>query len=190
MRLSDLLSRHTQLVEELTSWSLITLEVELPQLRGVDISYLPKIKQLLLIISESAPFIPNISKLSERIGIRRNALLTYLNVLAESKLTYNLLKYTFGISRLQKPDNIYSENRNLMYVLSPLEANIGNIRETFFANQLKKSHQVTMSEANDFLVDGIYTFEIGGKRKRYSPIEGIPDGFIVADDIKIRSRCG
>ncbi len=29
-----------------------------------------------------------------------------------------------------------------------------------------------MSEANDFLVDGIYTFEIGGKRKRYSPIEG------------------
>ena len=42
-----------------------------------------------------------------------------------------------------------------------------------------------MSEANDFLVDGIYTFEIGGKRKRYSPIEGIPDGFIVADDIEI-----
>ena len=42
-----------------------------------------------------------------------------------------------------------------------------------------------MSEANDFLV-----FEIGGKRKRYSPIEGIPDGFIVADDIKIRSRYG
>ena len=47
-----------------------------------------------------------------------------------------------------------------------------------------------MSEANDFLVDGIYTFEIGGKRKRYSPIEGIPDGFIVADDIKRRSRYG
>ena len=77
-----------------------------------------------------------------------------------------------------------------MYILSPLKANIGNMRETFFANQLKKSHQVTMSEASDFLVDGIYTFEIGGKRKRYSPIEGIPDGFIVADDIKIRSRYG
>ena len=47
-----------------------------------------------------------------------------------------------------------------------------------------------MSQANDFLLDGIYAFEIGGKRKRYSPIEGIPDGFIVADDIKIRSRYG
>lgn len=147
--------------------------------------FLPKIKQLLLIISESAPFIPNISKLSESIGITRNALLTYLSVLAESKLTYNLLKSAFGISRLQKPDKIYLENTNLMYVLSPSEANIGNIRETFFANQLKKSHQVTMSEASDFLVDGIYTFEIGGKRKGYSQIEGIPNGFIVADDIEI-----
>lgn len=72
-----------------------------------------------------------------------------------------------------------------MYVPSPSEANIGNIRETFFANQLKKSHQVTMSEASDFLVAGIYTFEIGGKRKGYSQIEGIPNGFIVADDIEI-----
>lgn len=179
---NELPDLYPQRVEEVVN---MTLEVELPQLRGVDISYLPKIKQLLLIISESAPFIPNISKLSERIGITKNALLTYLSVLAESKLTYNLLKSAFGISRLQKPDKIYLENTNLMYVLSPSEANIGNIRETFFANQLKKSHQVTMSEASDFLVDGIYTFEIGGKRKGYSQIEGIPNGFIVADDIEI-----
>ena len=73
----------------------MTLEVELPQLRGVDISYLPKIKQLLLIISESAPFIPNISKLCEWISITRNVLLTYLNVLAESKLTYNCFYFWY-----------------------------------------------------------------------------------------------
>ncbi|MDB9151515.1 hypothetical protein [Parabacteroides distasonis] len=47
------------------------------------------------------------------------------------------------------------ENTNLMYILSPLETNIGNVWETFFASQLKKSHRVTMSEASDFLVDGI-----------------------------------
>lgn len=134
------------------------------------------------------PFIPNVSKLSERIGITRNALLTYLNVLAESKLTYNLLKSAFGISRLQKPDKIYLENTNLMYVLSPVVANIGNVRETFFANQLKRSHQVTMSEASDFLIDGKYTFEIGGKRKGSSQIEEIPDSFIVADEIELGFR--
>lgn len=182
---NELPDLYPQRVEEVVN---MTLEVELPQLRGVDVSYLPKIKQLLLIISESAPFIPNVSKLSERIGITRNALLTYLNVLAESKLTYNLLKSAFGISRLQKPDKIYLENTNLMYVLSPVVANIGNVRETFFANQLKRSHQVTMSEASDFLIDGKYTFEIGGKRKGSSQIEGIPDSFIVADEIELGFR--
>jgi hypothetical protein len=35
------------------------LEIELPLLRGLDLAYVHKIKQLLLIISESVPFIPN-----------------------------------------------------------------------------------------------------------------------------------
>lgn len=62
------------------------LELELPQLRGIEIAYVPKLKQLLHIISESAPFIPNISKLSERIGINRHTLLAYLHYLHEAKL--------------------------------------------------------------------------------------------------------
>ena len=57
----------------------LIVELEIPQLRGVDISYTTKIKQLLYIIAESAPFIPNVSKLSERIGISRNSLLAYLD---------------------------------------------------------------------------------------------------------------
>ena len=48
----------------------LIVELEIPQLRGVDISYTTKIKQLLYIIAESAPFIPNVSKLSERIESR------------------------------------------------------------------------------------------------------------------------
>ena len=48
---------------------LMLLEVELPLLRHIDISYVIKLKQLLSIISESAPFVPNITRLSERIGI-------------------------------------------------------------------------------------------------------------------------
>lgn len=45
---NELPDLYPQRVEEVVN---MTLEVELPQLRGVDISYLPKIKQLLLIIS-------------------------------------------------------------------------------------------------------------------------------------------
>lgn len=68
----------------------LIVELEIPQLRGVDISYTTKIKQLLYIIAESAPFIPNVSKLSERIGISRNSLLAYLDALHDSCLTMNL----------------------------------------------------------------------------------------------------
>jgi predicted AAA+ superfamily ATPase len=39
------------------------LEIELPLLRCVDLGYVYKIKQLLSIISESVPFIPNVSNL-------------------------------------------------------------------------------------------------------------------------------
>ena len=171
---------YAQRVQEVVN---MTLEVELPQLRGVEVSYLPKIKQLLLIISESAPFVPNIAKLCERIGITRSALLTYLQALADGRLTFHLLKNAFGITRLQKPDKIYLENPNLLYVLSPDAANIGNARETFFANQLKYRHQVTLSKESDFLVDGKYTFEIGGKHKGFSQIEGVPNSYVVADDL-------
>ena len=41
----------------------------------------------------------------------------------------------------------------------------------------------TISKESDFLVDGKYTFEIGGKHKGFSQIEGIPDSYVVADDL-------
>lgn len=112
------------------------LEIELPLLRGLDLGYVHKIKQLLLIISESVPFIPNVSKLSEKIGINRATLLLYLHYLEEIGLTINLFKQSGGISKLQKPLKIYLENPNLMFALTPSNVDLGNKRETFFANQV------------------------------------------------------
>ena len=43
------------------------LEIELPLLRQIDLAYVAKIKQLLTVIAESVPFIPNVSKLSENL---------------------------------------------------------------------------------------------------------------------------
>lgn len=162
----------------------LILETEIPQLRGVENSYVPKIKQLLYILSESVPFIPNISKLSERIGITRNALLSYLNALHESHLTFSAQKTGTGITRLQKPDKLFLENPNLMYALAGNVADIGNVRETFFANQLRFHHQVNLSAQSDFLVDGKYTFEIGGKDKGKRQIINLPEAYVVADNIE------
>ena len=160
------------------------LEIELPLLRGVELSYIRKVKTLLVIVAESVPFIPNVSKLSEKIGINRATLLSYLHYLEEIGLTRNLFKEANGISRLQKPAKIYLDNTNLIYVLSNKNANTGNIRETFFANQIAYKNQLTYSEKGDFMVNDRYIFEIGGKNKTDAQIKESTDAFIVADEIE------
>lgn len=160
------------------------LELELPLLRGLDLAYVPKIKQLLLIIAESVPFVPNVSKLSEKMGISRSTLLLYLHYLAEIGLTINLFKESGGISMLQKPLKVYLENSNLMYVLARQTSNTGNVRETFFANQLIYKNNIRYSEKGDFLVNEKYVFEIGGKDKSSKQLQGMENAFIVADDIE------
>ncbi len=53
-------------------------------IRNADVTFSRKIKELLLIISETAPFIPNIKKISEKKGINRNTLISYMQYLREA----------------------------------------------------------------------------------------------------------
>lgn len=160
------------------------LEIELPLLRGVDIGLVSKIKQVLAIISESVPFTPNVTHLSQKMTVHRTTLMTYLHYLEEVGLTTNLQKEAKGSVKLQKPAKIYLENTNLMFVLSPSNANIGNARETFFANQVGYKNKLNYHEKTDFLVNNVYAFEIGGKDKTNKQIVGIENSFIVADGIE------
>ena len=160
------------------------LEIELPLLRGIESGYVFKLKELLSVISASVPFTPNISKLGEKLTINRSTILSYLHYFQEVRLTNNLFKEANGISKLQKPQKIYLENTTLMQILSPSNVNIGNVRETFFANQVGFRHNLLYTEKGDFLVDEKYTFEIGGKGKTKHQIEGIENAFIAADEIE------
>lgn len=162
----------------------LILEIELPMLRNVNPAYINRLKQLLYIVSESAPFVPNVSKISERIGINRETLLGYIYYLNEANILFSAYQDAKGITQLQKPDKIFLENTNLMYAFKSKEVNIGNIRETFFANQLRNSSQVELSPYSDFLVDSRYTFEVGGQNKKKKQIENIENAYIVSDDIE------
>ena len=162
----------------------MSLEIELPLLRKVDLAYVYKIKQLLLIVSESVPFVPNTSKLSEKMGIVRGTLLLYLHYLDEIGITCNLYKESGGISKLQKPNKIFLDNSNLMFALAPSSMNIGNMREAFFANQLGYQHQLTYIEETDFLVSRKYSFEIGGKNKKTKQISELENAYIAADNLE------
>jgi len=163
---------------------LVILEQELPMLRGIEPAYIPKIKQLLSIIAQSAPFVPNITKLSERIGINRQTFITYLTYLEQANLIRLLYRSTTGIGLLQKPDKIFLDNTNLMYTLGYNDPSMGTVRETFLASQLSQVSTVTFSPQSDFLVDGTYTIEVGGKKKSRRQLQGIEDAYIASDDIE------
>jgi uncharacterized protein len=174
-------SAYYERIEEIIN---MILEIELPLMRNVAISHIPKLKRLLHVIAASAPFIPDISSIGDKVGISRVTLLTYLFHLSEARLTFSLYKNASGVTKLQKPDKLYLENTNLMFALSSDRIEKGNIRETYFANQLAYQNSVEYSGNGDFLVNGKYTFEIGGAKKGKKQIAGIADSWIVSDDIE------
>lgn len=161
------------------------LDVELPLLRKIDIAYVPKIKKLLSIIAESSPFMLNTSKVSGAMEINRTTLLSYLKSLTDAKLIASLYKDSRGVSSLQKPDKVFLENTNLMYLFQGENVDEGNIRETFLVNQLSYNQIVEFSEVSDFFVNNKYTIECGGKSKTGEQIKNLENAFIAADGIEI-----
>ena len=135
------------------------------------------------IISQSVPFKPNMRSLSKITGISINTLKSYLLLLADAEMISLLYTKNKGLYTLNKPEKIFLNNTNLMYNLSERAVNNGNIRETFFLNQLKPFNKPEASSIADFLVED-HTFEIGEKNKRKRQIKGMEDAWIVKDDIE------
>ncbi|HOW26294.1 MAG TPA: AAA family ATPase [Bacteroidales bacterium] len=162
----------------------IVMETDLPYMAEIEYSKIDKVKQLLYIISQSVPFKPNMIKLAERTGIARNTLKNYLRYLAEAGLIHLLYSSSKGISLLTKPEKIYMANPNLLFALAAAQADKGNLRETFFINQLSVDHDVQYPQQGDFLVDDKYIFEVGGRNKKLSQIKGLTDAYLALDDIE------
>lgn len=160
------------------------LEIELPLLRKIEISYVPKLKKLLAIIAESSPFTLNTSKLSGVMELNRTTFLSYLKSLTDAKLIDSLFKNLKGVSSLQKPDKIFLENTNLMYLYQGEKVDTGNVRETFLVNQLSYNQTVELSEVSDFYVNDKYTIECGGKSKTGEQIKSLENAFVAADGIE------
>lgn len=159
------------------------IETDIPLYAKLNISSIVKMKRLLSVIAASVPFKPNISKLASILDLSRETVNDYIEYMTRAKLLNALHTATEGIRSLGKVDKIYLENTNLAYVLTS-QPEIGNIRETFFLNQLQVNHQVQSAAKSDFLIDGTYTFEIGGESKKQKQIVGTSNAFVVKDDIE------
>jgi uncharacterized protein len=162
----------------------LILETDLALAEGAKIQQVQKIARLLQFLAESSPFKPNIQNLARHIELDRATILRYLSHLQNAKLIGALYVPGGGLSELQKPEKIYLENPNLAYSLIENDPEIGNIRETFFFNQVAYAHEIAAPETADFWVANRYLFEVGGKKKNKRQIKGILDSYLVLDDIE------
>lgn len=165
-----------------------TLESDLiaiyPSLSGNSIK---KIKKLLMIIASSVPFTPDLKKLKTTLDVGdERTLKTYLKYLEDAGIILTVSKGGKGLRELEKPEKIYLNNPNLIHAISSrMTLEIGNLRETFFLNMVETSHKVSSPAQGDFLVNGKYTFEIGGKNKDFSQIKDIKNSFLGVDNTEI-----
>lgn len=159
-----------------------TLETDIPQYAGMNVSTSRKLKKLLAIVAGMAPYKPNISNLSVQLGVSRNNLPEYLYYLEMAGMIGQLRDDTGGIRGLGKVEKIYIDNPNLMHALAG-NPNTGNIRETFFYNQMRVHNGVVSSKITDFRI-GDRIFEVGGRNKGARQLEGDPEGIVVRDDIE------
>jgi hypothetical protein len=159
----------------------LVIDIDIAPFEELNYNTVRTMKKLLYVISQSVPFVPNITKLSERLEAPRNTILRLLDLLHQAKIIKLLHAENEKMSYLKKPEKIFLENTNFMYLFAEGKANIGSIRETFFLNQLGQHHRVTASKWGDFMVDEKFTFEVGGSNKNFKQIKGVPNSYLAID---------
>jgi len=160
-----------------------------PSLNGKSIK---KIKLLLSVIMENVPFTPTMSSLKKSIDVKDDRTLKeYLSHLDDAGLITLLMKSSLSMKNMDKPEKIYLANTNLMYITTP---DIGNVRETFFVNQLSNYYLqkntldnkgIYVSNKGDFYMEEKYVCEVGGKGKSFKQIKDMEHSFVIADNIEL-----
>jgi predicted AAA+ superfamily ATPase len=162
----------------------VILDTDLPSIENIEVHTIKKIKQLLLVIAQRVPFSPNINELATTLEVSRKSLLNYLIFLEKAQLLGLLQQDVSGLKMLSKPEKIYLNNTNLAYALESEKPDIGNLRETFFFNQLKVVSKVTSSNKADFTVNNKYIFEVGGRNKGHEQISGAEHAYLALDNLE------
>ena len=159
------------------------MEVDIPQYANMNASTGRKLKKLLTVIAQSVPFKPVMDSLSVVLSVSRNVLPDYFMYMEQAGMIGQLRNDTGGIRGIGKVEKVYLDNTNIAYVMGENATDVGNLRETFFYNQMRVTSDVISSSISDFEIDG-KTFEIGGKKKSKKQIAMAKEGYVVRDDIE------
>lgn len=162
----------------------VVLEQDMALIEGIDLTKIPKIRKLIYLLSTQVPYQPNITKLAAALETDRITLLNYLGSLEKaSVLTLARLNGKL-YTQLTKPDKIFLQNTNLLY-LSKEPINVVTLRETFFTNQVGIKHNLTLAQKGDFIIDDLYTFEVGGANKTFQQIAGVKKSYLALDEMPL-----
>ena len=170
----------------------LVLEIDIPAVQQGGRSDYQKLSRLLYAVASAPPFQPNISKLGNRLGMARETILQYLDLLSRADLLIPLRAEAKGVAALAKPDKVYLNNTNLLYALAPTQVDIGTVRETFVLNQLDylthEAHilppELRLPKRGDFVFqnkDQRLLFEVGGPNKGSKQIGTAPDHYVITD---------
>jgi predicted AAA+ superfamily ATPase len=134
--------------------------------------------------------VPTISpqKLSNDLDISKNTLYHYLDLIERAGLMRKYLPFGLGKKKIRSGEKVFLSNTNFYFALFESQwkqsANIGTLREAFFASQADFLG-IEIPERADFVVKGQYFFEIGGKTKTTKQISGLDNAWLLKDDIEI-----
>lgn len=145
-----------------------------------------KIKELLIFIANAVPFIPNWSKIMNILDIGdMRTLKSYFSHLEDACLISSISKASDKLNKVESDDKIYLDNTNQLFAISSKTPEKGTVRETFFLSIVSQNHEVELPINGDFLVDGHYLFEVGGKNKNSAQVKSHQNPFLALDNIEL-----
>ena len=160
------------------------IEVDIPSIFPIEYEKIQSLKKLVRLVCESPPFKINIKALSEKMGIKDyQTLYRYMEYLHRGRILSLIRSKSRGDSIFVKPQKLYLANTNLHHAYCDI-AEVGTLREVFFLSMLKEDG-LEVANRGDFVIDGKYIVEIGGKNKSFKQIKDLPNSYVVADDIEV-----
>ncbi len=163
------------------------LETDVPAVMDVTPATIRKAKKMLMILAGNCPQTPNMTDLYRELETDRNAGIKMFGMLEAAELIATVRSSLAEpkLKRLGTIEKVFLGDTNLMSALVP-HPEIGSVRETYFVNQLRAAHHnVVTPSQGDFVIDGKYLFEIGGKGKGFYQIKDVQNSYVVNDDVEI-----
>ena len=166
------------------------LSGDIPSVAGVRPRSIPVLRKMLYLVASSQPFQPNVERMARALGTSREYVYQFMEHLARARLLALLPPAGRGLRAVRKPARVFLDDLNVFVSILGTEgtrAHIGAVRETFFLQQVGTVAPLFADPKVDFRTSEGLRFEVGGRSKTATQLEGDPNAWLVVDDTEVGS---